>query len=204
MERSDLQNDVIKACHELGVGYTPFMPLAAGFLTGMIKPGMTFTGDDAKRFSDRFSDESIKKNQPILEVLDKVSKAKNCSYAQAALAWLLYQDEVIVPIAGAMKEEFLRANMDVPKIQFTKEEIAIAKENGFVIVTGASDDLVELEGAITDEGDCWEGGEICVRAVSGGRIVDSCTDSDTFCFDVKWCKDEDVNGEVIPWTYQMV
>ena len=87
--------------------------------------------------------------------------------------------------------------------QFTKEKIAIAKENGFVIVTGASDDLVELEGAITDEGDCWEGGEICVHAVSGGRIVDSCTDSDTFCFDVKWCKDEDVNGEVIPWTYHV-
>ena len=87
--------------------------------------------------------------------------------------------------------------------QFTKEEITIAKENGFVIVTGASDDLVELEGAITDEGDCWEGGEICVHAVSGGRIVDSCTDSDTFCFDVKWCKDEDVNGEVIPWTYHV-
>lgn len=124
MERSDLQNGVIEACHELGVGYTPFMPLAAGFLTGMIKPGMTFTGDDAKRFSDRFSDESIKKNQPILEVLDKVSKAKNCSYAQAALAWLLYQDDVIVPIAGAMKEEFLRANMDVPRIKFTKEEMA--------------------------------------------------------------------------------
>ena len=74
---------------------------------------------------------------------------------------------------------------------------------GAVSVTGASDDLVELEGAITDEGDCWEGGEICVHAVSGGRIVDSCTGSNTFCFDVKWCQDEDVNGEVIPWTYHV-
>lgn len=37
---------------------------------------------------------------------------------------------------------------------FTKEELQLAKDNRIVIVTGASDDLVELEGAITDEGDC--------------------------------------------------
>lgn len=29
--------------------------------------------------------------------------------------------------------------------QFTKEELAIAKENGFIIVHGASDDLMEIE-----------------------------------------------------------
>lgn len=32
---------------------------------------------------------------------------------------------------------------------FTKEELQLAKDNRIVIVTGASDDLVELEGAIT-------------------------------------------------------
>ena len=31
---------------------------------------------------------------------------------------------------------------------FTKEELQLAKDNRIVIVTGASDDLVELEGAI--------------------------------------------------------
>ena len=37
--------------------------------------------------------------------------------------------------------------------QFTKEDLAIAKENGFIIVSGASDDLMEIDGAINDEGD---------------------------------------------------
>jgi len=46
---------------------------------------------------------------------------------------------------------------------FTKEELQLAKDNRIVIVTGASDDLVELEGAITDEGDCWEGGKYMLR-----------------------------------------
>lgn len=58
--------------------------------------------------------------------------------------------------------------------QFTKEELQIAKDNGFVIVNGASDDLVELEGAITDEGGCWEGGTISVKAILDGGIVHNC------------------------------
>lgn len=39
--------------------------------------------------------------------------------------------------------------------QFSDEEIAMAKVNGFVIVSGASDDLMEFEGAIRDEGSCF-------------------------------------------------
>ena len=88
-------------------------------------------------------------------------------------------------------------------LQFTKEELQIAKDNGFVIVNGASDDLVELEGAITDEEDCWEGGTISVKAIPDGGIVHNCERSNTFSFDVKWCKDKDENGNVIPWTYDV-
>ena len=35
-----------------------------------------------------------------------------------------------------------------------------AKEAGLVVVFGASDDLIEFRGAIHDEGDCYNGGEI--------------------------------------------
>lgn len=44
--------------------------------------------------------------------------------------------------------------------QFTKEEIETAKENRFVIVYGCSDDLMEFEGAIRDEGGCFDGGRV--------------------------------------------
>ena len=39
---------------------------------------------------------------------------------------------------------------------FSKEVIETAKENGFVIVTGASDDLMEIEGIIEDEAGCFD------------------------------------------------
>ena len=86
---------------------------------------------------------------------------------------------------------------------FTKEELQLAKDNRIVIVTGASDDLVELEGAITDEGDCWEGGKIYVKAIPNGGIVHNCERSDVFGFTAKWCEEKDKNGKIISWTYDV-
>lgn len=42
--------------------------------------------------------------------------------------------------------------------EITKEEEALAKKLGFVVVFGYSDDCAELRGAIDDELDCFDGG----------------------------------------------
>ena len=44
--------------------------------------------------------------------------------------------------------------------EITDEEAKQAKASGLVVVYGASDDLIEFRGAIHDEGDCYDGGEI--------------------------------------------
>ena len=124
LERSPEKDGVLDTCKELGIGLVPYMPLAAGFLTGTIKPGQVYKNDDAKRFSKRFSDEAIQKNQPLLEILDKMSKKKNCSYAQMAIAWLMHMGDNIVPIPGMMSEPIIRENLDIAKIQLTPEEMA--------------------------------------------------------------------------------
>jgi len=46
--------------------------------------------------------------------------------------------------------------------EITKEEAQQAKENGLVVVFGASDDLIEFLGAIDDEVSCYEGGLIAI------------------------------------------
>ncbi len=84
--------------------------------------------------------------------------------------------------------------------QFTKEEIETAKENGFVIVYGASDDLMEFEGAICDEIACYDGG---VAWINKNRVTDApiCVGDKT----VKaiWCGNEkDAGGRGITWTYE--
>lgn len=56
--------------------------------------------------------------------------------------------------------------------EMTNEEKAKAKELGFVVAFGQSDDLIEFEGAITDEGDCYDGG-ILYLTQTGLLTVDS-------------------------------
>lgn len=85
--------------------------------------------------------------------------------------------------------------------QFTKEEIRIAKENGFVIVYGCSDDLMEFEGTIEDEKGVYDGGiayfnknEICMGIRSERERCPN-------CIMAHWCEAEE-NGKPICWTYE--
>lgn len=79
---------------------------------------------------------------------------------------------------------------------FSKEDIGIAKENGFVIVTGASDDLMEFEGAIEDEAGCFDGGRVYI---SKNGVEEDKTKN---VINALWCEAEDENGVVIPWAYE--
>ena len=86
--------------------------------------------------------------------------------------------------------------------QFTKEDLAIAKENGFIIVFGANDDLMEIDGAINDEGDCFDGGTLKLD-IADGKFVDHDEEEsvDVIAIEARWCKDHDDEMNVIPWTY---
>lgn len=88
--------------------------------------------------------------------------------------------------------------------QFTKEEIETAKENGFVIVYGASDDLMEFEGAIRDEGGCFDGGRVYFNTteVCQDETDRSAFDNYSNSINAVWDGDTDENGKLITWTYE--
>jgi len=80
-------------------------------------------------------------------------------------------------------------------------EAEIAKENGLVIVYGASDDLMEFEGAIYDEIGCHDGGSAYLSAE--GEIIKEeelkfykKKSIPFFQIDAVWCPKNE-NGEII-------
>lgn len=58
----------------------------------------------------------------------------------------------------------------------TLHQVHIAKENGFVVVYGASDDLMELDGAIYDEFGCYGGGIAYLNSKGFLSVKDECED----------------------------
>lgn len=84
--------------------------------------------------------------------------------------------------------------------QFTKKELEIAKENGFVIVYGASDDLMEFDGAIYAEAGCYDGGKVYFDKTDA---IDEEFENSK-CIEALWCDDDirDEKGGLITWTYK--
>ncbi len=123
MERM-FERDVIPACEELGVGFVPFSPLGAGFLSGKYSAKDRYSGDDVRRVITRFAPENVLANQPLLDMLQKFAGEKNASLAQIALAWLLRKKEFIVPIPGMRREERVRENLGSADVELTEEELA--------------------------------------------------------------------------------
>ena len=56
--------------------------------------------------------------------------------------------------------------------EITEKEEAEAKASGLVVIFGYSDDLMEFRGAIRDESDCYESGE--VHLTPDGLLINEC------------------------------
>lgn len=87
--------------------------------------------------------------------------------------------------------------------EIAKEEEQIAKENGLVVVFGASDDLMEFRGAIYDELSAYDGVTAKIgRTAKGVKFYDEDNEHEIEEYGVKiteieqvWCPEE--SGEIV-------
>nr|HEX4317263.1 aldo/keto reductase [Kofleriaceae bacterium] len=119
----DAERDVLPTCEELGIGFVPFSPLGAGFLTGKIDASTTFDKTDFRNFVPRFSQEARDANQGIVDLLQSIATRKKATPAQIALAWLLAQKPWIVPIPGTTKLHRLEENLGSVEVELTADEL---------------------------------------------------------------------------------
>jgi aryl-alcohol dehydrogenase-like predicted oxidoreductase len=117
------QNEVLRTCEELGIGFVPFSPLGAGFLTGKIDTKTTFDATDFRNISPRFTPEARAANQAVVDLLRKIADQKGGTPAQVALAWLLAQKPWIVPIPGTTKIHRLEENLGAVNMQLTADDL---------------------------------------------------------------------------------
>jgi aryl-alcohol dehydrogenase-like predicted oxidoreductase len=117
------QNGVLATCEELGIGFVPFSPLGAGFLTGKIDPSTAFSGTDFRSISPRFETEARAANMAMVDLVKRVAEQKRATPAQIALAWLLARKSWIVPIPGTRKLERLEENIGADAVDLTDTDL---------------------------------------------------------------------------------
>ena len=116
--------EVVPTCEELGIGFVPFSPLGAGFLTGKIDANTTFDSTDFRNISPRFAPEARKANQALVELLHQFAEQKQATPAQIAIAWLLEQKPWIVPIPGTTKLHRLEENIGAVNVELTPDDLS--------------------------------------------------------------------------------
>ena len=121
-------NGVLAACEELGIGFVPFSPLGAGFLTGKIDAQTKLDPTDFRAVSPRFTPEAREANQGVVGLLTRIGNEKGATPAQIALAWLLAQKPWIVPIPGTKKVERLEENLGAADVQLTSGDLREIEE----------------------------------------------------------------------------
>jgi aryl-alcohol dehydrogenase-like predicted oxidoreductase len=116
-------NDVLATCEALGIGFVPFSPLGAGFLTGKIDTTTQLDPKDFRSISPRFAPDARAANMALVDLVKRVAEQKGATPAQIALAWLLAQKPWIVPIPGTKKLARLEENLGAVNVQLTPADL---------------------------------------------------------------------------------
>ncbi len=115
--------ELLPTLEELGIGFVPFSPLGAGFLTGTIDETTKFDPTDFRNLVPRFSPEARKANMVLVDLIKAVAERKGVTPAQVALAWLLAQKPWIAPIPGTTKLHRVEENLGAAKLKLTENDL---------------------------------------------------------------------------------
>ena len=115
--------ELLPALEELGIGFVPFSPLGAGFLTGKIDENTKFDPTDFRNMVPRFTPEARKANMVLVDLVKSVAERKRATPAQIALAWLLAQKPWIVPIPGTTKLHRLEENLGAANVELNEADL---------------------------------------------------------------------------------
>ena len=119
-----IEESILPAMRELGVGLVPFSPLGRGYLTGAFQSSAVFGAGDFRRSLPRFDDEHMAANQKLVDAVRAVAGRHGATPAQVALAWVLTVAPDAVPIPGTKRRAYLDDNLGAVNVRLTAKDMA--------------------------------------------------------------------------------
>ena len=110
LNRGPIDEGILQCCHEAGVGFIAFSPLAQGLLTGRYLNGIP---EDSRMSKGKF----LRQEMLTPELLQQLhqwndeAQQKGESLAEMALAWVLKQQGVTSVLVGASSTKQLAQNL---------------------------------------------------------------------------------------------
>ena len=115
---------MLQTCHELGVAFIPFSPLARGMFTDSPPNPLTFPDSDFRKANPRFVDPNFSQNSAIISKFRGYAHDLGLTPAALALAWVLNQGDHLIPIPGTRTSKHLLEDLAAADRQLTTTELA--------------------------------------------------------------------------------
>ena len=122
LDRAD-EDGVLRVCARAGLGYTPFSPLAGGWLTGKYRRGeqppagsrMTLRPEPYRHLEDDAVFDA-------LEAFEERARERATTAAALAIAWLLAHPQVTAVVIGPRRPDQLRPALDALQLELSPPE----------------------------------------------------------------------------------
>jgi aryl-alcohol dehydrogenase-like predicted oxidoreductase len=123
----DVEQNVVPAAAELGVGFVPYSPLGRGFLTGTIQSAADLAPTDFRRNMPRYAEGALDANLAVVEIIKAIAAQQDATPAQVALAWLRYRADALgvgsSPIPGTRRASRVEENLGSITVLLTPEQL---------------------------------------------------------------------------------
>ena len=113
---------MLQTCAELGVAFVPFSPLARAMLTDTFPDPIGFSDTDIRKNMPRFIEPNFSANCKMISGFRNFARSRGWSTTEAALAWILDQEEHLIPIPGTRSAAHLKEWAGADEIKLTDED----------------------------------------------------------------------------------
>ena len=110
LHRAPIEEGILQLCHENGVGFIAFSPLAQGLLTGRYLEGIP---EGSRMSKNKFLRPEMLTDELLAQLHEwnKEAESKGQSLAEKALRWILDQQAVTSVLVGASSTQQLEQNL---------------------------------------------------------------------------------------------
>jgi len=124
LERADVES-VFAVCHEHGLGYEAFGPLAGGWLSGKYRRGQPYPeGSRMTQRPESYLEYSTDAVFSALEAFEREAFGRGVSMAGLAIAWLLGVPEITAVVVGPTRAGHLEPVREALSLELTSAEHA--------------------------------------------------------------------------------
>jgi aryl-alcohol dehydrogenase-like predicted oxidoreductase len=119
-----IEDEILPACRELGVGVTAYGVLSRGLLSGHWSPERSTAGGDRRGAMPRFTRENVERNLELVEALRAAAEEAGATVAQAAIAWVLSRGDDVIPLVGSRRRDQLAEALGAVELDLSDDDLS--------------------------------------------------------------------------------